>query len=47
MMGYSYIRYIFKGIEHTEVSDKQDYIKRRRMVVNRSLLAGVTFLLYF
>ncbi|MEC5273979.1 hypothetical protein, partial [Caldifermentibacillus hisashii] len=39
MMGYSYIRYIFSGIEHTEVSDKQDYIKRRRMVVNRSLVS--------
>ncbi|MEI3599119.1 MULTISPECIES: hypothetical protein [unclassified Oceanobacillus] len=43
MMGYSYFRYIFSGIEHTEVSDKQDYIKRRRKVVKRSLLVGVIF----
>lgn len=43
MMAYSYFRYIFSGIEHTEVSNKQDYIKRRRTAVKRSLLVGVIF----
>ncbi len=43
MLSYTYIRYIFTGIEYTEVSNKRDYKKERRAVVKRSLLFGVMF----
>lgn len=43
MAGYTFIRYIFSGIEHTEVSSQQDYKKQRRVIMKRSLLVGVIF----
>lgn len=43
MMGYTYFRYIFSGIEHTEVSNKQGYKKERRVAGKRALLVGVIF----
>lgn len=43
MIAYSYFRYVFSGIEYTEVTNRQDYIKRRRISVNRSFLVGVIF----
>lgn len=43
MGAYAFIRYIFSGIEYTEVSNKKDYNKERRAVVKRSLLFGVMF----
>jgi di/tricarboxylate transporter len=43
MAGYTYFRYIFSGIEHTEVSTKQGYKKERGIVFKRSLLVGVVF----
>lgn len=43
MVAYSYFRYIFSGIEHTEVSSKQDYKKGRRTAGMRALLVGVIF----
>ncbi|MEW9677913.1 hypothetical protein ABRT01_17450 [Lentibacillus sp. L22] len=47
MMAYAYFRYIFSGIEHTEVSNKQDYKKERRIVIKRSLLVGIIFFIIF
>ncbi|WP_240378241.1 hypothetical protein [Bacillus piscicola] len=43
MMAYAYVRYILSGIEHTEVSNDQEYKKARRIAVKRSLLVGVVF----
>jgi len=43
MMAYTYFRYIFSGIEHTEVLNKQNYRKKRKIAVKRSLLVGLIF----
>ncbi|MYL57599.1 hypothetical protein GLW20_08780 [Virgibacillus halodenitrificans] len=43
MAGYTYFRYIFSGIEHTEVSNNQSYKKERRVAGKRALSVGVIF----
>ncbi|CAM3321374.1 hypothetical protein FITA111629_15605 [Filibacter tadaridae] len=43
MAGYTYFRYIFSGIEHTEVSNKKGYKKERRVAGKRALLLGIIF----
>jgi hypothetical protein len=45
MMAYVYFRYIFSGIEFTDVANKGEYKKQRHVVVKRSLLFGVVFLI--
>src|SRR5699024_11113237 len=45
MMAYVYLRYIFSGIEFTEVASKGAYHKQRRASGKRSLLAGLLFFL--
>lgn len=47
MLAYSYFRYVFSGIEHTEVSSKTEYMKKRRAAVVRSLSMGVIFSVIF
>jgi len=45
MMAYVYFRYIFSGIEFTDVANKGEYKKQRHVVVKHSLLFGVVFLI--
>ncbi|MBY0221228.1 MULTISPECIES: hypothetical protein [Sporosarcina] len=47
MVGYTYFRYIFSGIEHTEVSNKRGYKEERRVAGKRALLVGVLFFIIF
>lgn len=47
MLAYTYFRYVFAGIEYTEVSNKNDYMKRRRVASSRSLFMGVMFSIIF
>jgi|SRR5699024_4366673 len=47
LLAYSYFRYAFSGIEHTEVSSKNDYMKKRKTMVVRSLSMGVIFFVIF
>lgn len=47
MMAYTYVRYIFSGIEHTEISNKQDYRKKLGTVMKRSLVVGGVFCIAF
>jgi len=43
VMAYVYFRYIFSGIEFTDVANKGEFKKQRRVVFKRSLLVGVLF----
>jgi hypothetical protein len=43
MVGYTYFRYIFSGIEHTEVLNKQSYKRKRRVAGKRALSVGGIF----
>jgi len=48
MMAYAYFRYIFSGIEFTEVADKQMYKKSRRSIIISGITFGVLFaIVYF
>jgi len=40
---YTFLRYIFSGIEHTNVYNKNDYSKQRRKSLKSSLRFGVIF----
>lgn len=45
MMAYVYLRYIFSGIEFTEVMSKGEYKQQRHVVVKRALAVGILFFL--
>ncbi|HLS20852.1 MAG TPA: hypothetical protein VK056_04195 [Bacillota bacterium] len=43
MIAYVNFRYIFTGMEYTEVFQERDYTKERRYAIVRSLVAGSIF----
>lgn len=43
MMGYVYLRYIFSGMEFTEVAYQQTYKKSRRSVIISGIVFGLLF----
>ncbi|MFC4023954.1 hypothetical protein ACFOUV_09120 [Oceanobacillus longus] len=43
IMCYTFMRYIFSGIEHTDVSNENDYSTRRRKSLKNSLRFGLIF----
>src|SRR5699024_8391288 len=45
MLAYLYFRYVFSGIEYTDLANKRDYKQSRRKAVLRSLFMGIVFAL--
>lgn len=43
IMFYTFMRYIFSGIEHTDISNENDYSKQRRKSWKNSLRFGLIF----
>ncbi|ELK48059.1 UNVERIFIED_CONTAM: hypothetical protein N8J90_05810 [Halobacillus marinus] len=45
VMAYTYFRYVFKGIEHTDISEEKTYRAQRRLNRKRALFFAAIFMI--